>query len=172
MQMQSKPKPVASKVERRSYAQSNTPIKKKSEKKPEKKNNKQNDLLRLAKESISKFNKPTKPVKLDSLKLIGDLNIDKTEIYDPKNEDTFGYQEEVVFLLRSYLRLPEHGTVKVSLTILRSGKVGKFKVVTSDSKQNRHYVETSVPQITFPGFSKNFIGQNDHTFLITLTSQT
>lgn len=133
-----------------------------------KEDTKQDKLLKLAKESIAKTQVPSKNITVP--KMIGELNIDRTIVSDPSGEDKYGYREEVMLLLKSLLRLPEHGNVKVELTLSRDGRVASVIVVSTDSKRNKEYVEKAIPEVVFPSFGKHFVNQQEHTFLITLAS--
>ena len=140
--------------------------------KPIKKKNEKKDLFKSIKESLTKIKKQDKSLKsITAPQLIGELHIDKPVVFDPSDDNAVEYQDEIVLLLTSYLRLPEHGKVKVKLTIQRTGSVSKLEILNSDSKQNKKYVEHAVSEIVFPDFGDNFKGQQSHDFLITLASR-
>ncbi|MDP1836221.1 MAG: hypothetical protein Q8K75_09905 [Chlamydiales bacterium] len=80
------------------------------------------------------------------------------------------YQDDLAVRLRSLLRLPEYGDVKVSLTIDRSGKVLAFEVLQSENAANRRYVDTHLPRCKFADFGKHFVDESSKTFQLTLSN--
>ncbi len=52
------------------------------------------------------------------------------------------YEDELSLRLRSGLKLPETGDVKVSITLNRQGKVIKTEIISSKSTLNRRAIET------------------------------
>ncbi|MCH1429179.1 MAG: hypothetical protein L7U87_00305 [Chlamydiales bacterium] len=84
-----------------------------------------------------------------------------------KNQE---YQQELVEILRAFLRLPEEGNVKFSLTINRNGIVESIEVNNSHSAKNRSYITEKVPELKFPSFGMSFFGQKNHTFLLNLSN--
>lgn len=84
-----------------------------------------------------------------------------------KNQE---YQQELVEILRAFLRLPEEGNVKFSLTINRNGIVEAVEVNNSHSAKNTSYIAEKVPELKFPSFGMSFFGQKNHTFLLNLSN--
>ena len=60
------------------------------------------------------------------------------------------YSDEVAYRLKMSLRLPDYGSVKIKLTLDRSGKVVKIETVQTQSAKNKAYVESKIPAIVFP----------------------
>lgn len=82
----------------------------------------------------------------------------------------FEYEEELIARLKILLKLPEMGDVKVTLTLNRQGKVVKTEIISAANLMNRKAIEAQLPTIQFPPFGKTFVGENTHTFTITLTN--
>ena len=61
-----------------------------------------------------------------------------------------GALAELIALMQKTLALPEIGEVKIELTVAADGKVKKLKVLASESEANRHYLETELPELSFP----------------------
>jgi outer membrane biosynthesis protein TonB len=80
------------------------------------------------------------------------------------------YNDDLIVRLRSLLRLPEYGDVKVSLTIDRSGKVLAFEVLQSENAANKRYVDLHLPRCKFADFGKHFADENSKTFQLTLSN--
>lgn len=80
------------------------------------------------------------------------------------------YQDDLIVRLRSLLRLPEYGDVKVSLTIDRSGKVLAFEVLKSENAANKRYVDLHLPRCKFADFGKHFADEGSKTFQLTLSN--
>lgn len=78
------------------------------------------------------------------------------------------YSDEVAYRLKVSLRLPDYGSVKIKLTLERSGKVVKLETVQTQSQKNKAYVESKVPTILFPPFGQRFSSDKENTFTITL----
>jgi outer membrane biosynthesis protein TonB len=95
----------------------------------------------------------------------------------PKSQDgeasydlSLVYEVELVARLKILFSLPEMGEVKVDLTINRQGKVMKLEIISSANAVNRKAIETRLPSIQFPDFGKAFVGEQTHTFKLTLTN--
>lgn len=80
------------------------------------------------------------------------------------------YREELAQRLKLLLKLPEHGEVKLKLTLDRAGKFVKLSIVSSGSKKNQSYIEKTVPSLSFPAFGDRFGSSKDYTFTITLNN--
>ena len=78
------------------------------------------------------------------------------------------YSDEIAYRLKSSLRFPDYGAVKIKLTLDRTGKVLKCETVHSESAKNKSYVESKVPGIVFSSFGQQFQGATQTTFVITL----
>ncbi len=139
-------------------------------------------LLKKAKENLSKAltNTPTHTIKqeqtaasLTTPKLIGEL---KSESLIAQADSLHGnsleasYQDELVTRLKMLLQLPEYGTVDIELTLSRSGKVLKFKIMRDESANNRRYIEKNIPTMHFHPFGSSFEGKAEHTFVIRLSN--
>ncbi len=81
------------------------------------------------------------------------------------------YCEELAGRLKLFLRLPAYGEVKLRLTLKRNGHVAKVEILSSINGDNRRYVEKSLPELQFMPFGQNFVGEEQHTFLLTLTNE-
>jgi outer membrane biosynthesis protein TonB len=80
----------------------------------------------------------------------------------------FTYEEELAIYLKSKLKLPEPGEVKIKLTLSSDGKVLALSTIQSGSEKNRSHVEERVPKIKFPSFDERLEGETKHTFSVVL----
>lgn len=168
-------KPDIKKVPPRIVQKENKKIKvetKKSEiKSPQKK---QNELFDKAKESMAKIAQQASKAfpKKQATEAIGSLKIDaQTDLNVPFSEQESIYRQELASRLKLLLQLPEHGEVKLKLTLERIGKVAKLVIVSAESLSNRNYVEQTLPSLKFPAFGNNFTTESDYTFSITLRNE-
>jgi len=80
------------------------------------------------------------------------------------------YEDELTQRLRMELRLPEHGEVRIALTLSRDGQVKSVEVFDTQSAANRKYVQNMVPALHFSGFGKHFPDQEARRFVLVLTN--
>jgi outer membrane biosynthesis protein TonB len=98
---------------------------------------------------------------------------------DPqKEEDTLltlvddtSYQETLVSYLHQALNLPEHGEVKIELTLRRDGTVANLIVLKTESEKNKSYLEKSLPHLKFPILDGMFSNKNLQTFILTFCNE-
>lgn len=81
------------------------------------------------------------------------------------------YRDEVAQILQGALRLPEYGSIKIELTISKTGKVEKVMILSSESSKNKQYIEQKVPGLHFPSFGSRFQECPQCTFSITLKNE-
>lgn len=81
------------------------------------------------------------------------------------------YADVLIDRLRKSLEFPEYGKVDIELTLDRSGKVLKIKILSDESQKNRQYVEKMVPQLKFSPFGLFFPGESSHTFVVSLHNE-
>jgi colicin import membrane protein len=81
------------------------------------------------------------------------------------------YYSELILRLQSTLHLPEDGSVKVTLTLQRSGKVLKAQITACKSKENAAYLENTLSCLSFAPFGTNFPGKDLYTFHLCLANQ-
>lgn len=81
------------------------------------------------------------------------------------------YRDQLECLLQLHLRFPEFGSVKIKLTLERSGKFLKVSIVNARSTANRAYIEKMIPTLKYPSFGNNFAGQDQYTFVLDLSNQ-
>lgn len=82
------------------------------------------------------------------------------------------YKEDLAQQMQLMMRLPEYGTVRVSLTLTSVGKVKQVDVLSAASEKNRLYVLQSLPELSFSPFGKYFAGEREHVFCLTLNNET
>lgn len=80
------------------------------------------------------------------------------------------YRDEVAVRLKSALKLPDYGKVKLKLTLNRSGKVATVVIVNSENVQNKEYIEKTVPKLIFPPFGTRFGDASQFTFMVSLNN--
>lgn len=145
---------------------------------------KEQALFAKAKENIAKMEETrnqiaARPsVKLDeafTLKPISHLKIDALPgefgAGGELSTSEVNYRNEVAGRLKSALRLPDYGAVKIKLTLDRSGKVAQIEVVSSESQKNKVYIEKTLISLLFPNFGTHFKGADQYTFLVTLNNE-
>jgi colicin import membrane protein len=85
----------------------------------------------------------------------------------PLSKSQSSYRDELAGRLKLLLILPEVGEVKLKLTLERSGKVAKLAMISSESTKNQHYIEKTLPTLSFPPPPS---GEGTLTFSITLSN--
>jgi colicin import membrane protein len=141
-------------------------------------------LFAKAKENLAKMAETRNPintspsVKLDEapiLRPISQLKIDALPgefgAGGELSTSEVNYRNEVAGRLKSALRLPDYGAVKIKLTLDRSGKVTQVEVISSESQKNKLYVEKTLLTLLFPNFGTHFKGAAQYTFLVTLNNE-
>ncbi len=142
---------------------------------PSFKDQKRNKLLAQAQESIDKIQKaqPTNSHSSGinkSIPSIGELQSEQFISLLGKSPETI-YSNALISRLKVLLQMPEHGDVDIELTLSRSGKVIKLKVLRDESSINRLYIEKIIPTLSFPSFEPFSDNETQHTFAIRLTNQ-
>ncbi len=143
-------------------------------------------LLAKAKEKLAKVNETRDKISSSSAnspkidldmsllpKELGNLQVDTLPIIEIGGNNWEGvkesnYVDEVAYRLKIALRLPDYGTVKIKLTLDRTGKVIKVETMHSESMKNKSYIESKVPTLLFPPFGQRFQGASQNTFIISL----
>lgn len=152
------PKPVASNKPKKAPPK---PAKKEPAKKPQPNN--QQKALSMMKSALAQIDKPTNQKQQTVGKLASEsIKLQSSEIR---------YCDELISYLQQLLTLPELGDVKLRLTLSREGKVISLNILTSANEKNRVYVEKTLPTLTLPPFGKQFQGEKEHAFPITLTTR-
>lgn len=108
------------------------------------------------------------PAQIENLQVEALIVDARTEQMNPQE---IGYYGELASRLKLKLRLPEHGEVKIKLTLERSGRFLKVVIVSSASSKNREYIEKTLPKLTYPGFGNNFGQSSEYTFVIALSNE-
>lgn len=144
---------------------------------------KEQALLAKAKETLAKMGETRDKISSSSSlvsleatalpKELGSLQVDALPVGEVENGGDWGsketsYRDEVAYRLKSALKLPDYGAVKIELTLDRTGKFVKVKIVNSESSKNKAYVESNIPKMIFPSFGLRFQGKSQSTFEITL----
>lgn len=97
------------------------------------------------------------------------LTID-TETSDA-GEQAESYIESIVGHLHRSLTLPELGAVKIQLRLRQDGSVIKLIVLSSESKENKRYLETHLPLLHFPRFEEAYVGKKEHEFILNFVNE-
>lgn len=130
-------------------------------------------LLKSVEENIAKIGKKAdkpsqkKDLGLDLPQAISSLKIETDKV---ETVADIAYEDEIRLFLKASLILPEFGDVKIKLTVKRSGKVTLVKVLKSESKKNKEYLEESLLQLKLPSFGKHFSGLEEKSFTLTLSN--
>lgn len=82
-----------------------------------------------------------------------------------------GYGDLLTKALQSRLSLRSYGAVKVSITLTRDGKVKTFKILSSESDENRKQIEAHLKGALLAPFGRNFPGEKEREFVILLTGE-
>jgi len=72
--------------------------------------------------------------------------------------------------MRTFLTLPEHGSVQIELTLSGQGEIEKIVIAQADSEKNRRYVEKSLKGMQFFEVASLLRGKRQ-TLLLLLTSK-
>lgn len=78
------------------------------------------------------------------------------------------YQMTLVRHLQEKFELPEHGEVKIALTLKKDGSVIKVQVVKAESEKNRVFLEKNLISLVFPSFP---FDNEKITFVLTFCNQ-
>ena len=130
---------------------------------------KKNEILKELKESLAKIEKNPIPEQKSVLTLpknIQSLQIDQTEQVEKSD-----YFVLLAQTLKEELELPEHGDVKLELTVLSNGRVLKIRVLAAASEKNRKYLELNLPRLILPPFNEDFKYEREHTFTLTFCNE-
>lgn len=140
----------------------------------ENKNTNQQELLAKAQESIARIDKVKSKVDKSLEKtIIGleDLKIDQITFDPTSNYAENTYTSELVYRLKTLLKLPEAGIVHIRLILSSSGKVKQVSVIKSTSKKNEIHIKKEIPNIVFSPFDKSFGNQTEHEFNLHLSHE-
>ncbi len=85
--------------------------------------------------------------------------------------DAMREQETLVSYLHQVLNLPDHGEVKIELTLRRDGSVARLVVLKSESEKNKTYLEKSLSHLKFPILDGMFSNKNQQTFILTFCNE-
>ncbi len=165
------------KVESKKAIPPKTPVQTKTNKKvPEKKKQAKKgtseaaipeNLLKELEQSFRNIESKSKPSlkknKLDLPKNISKLEIDQSDLIENQADDS-SYYSSLIRRLQDELHLPEHGEVKIALTLKRDGSVIKVQVIKAESEKNRLFLEKHLPKVTFPHFP---FDKQENTFILT-----
>ncbi len=97
--------------------------------------------------------------------------VDEKVKQTPVAIDQSSYEEELAERLRLLLKLPEWGSVRVALTLNRSGEVCGVKILNAQNEANSDYVAGRLTGRTLAPFDKHFSGEQQHTFTLTLNNE-
>ena len=137
-------------------------------KQPPRKSSRQKALKELE-ETLAKIEKKAlstetvKPLLLP--KEIETLHIDHV-IEDNLPKEELSYLTVLVTALQEKLQLPEDGTVRLQITLLKSGRVEKVTILYAESENNKHYLERELIHVSLPPFSDELAGKTAHTFTL------
>jgi len=77
------------------------------------------------------------------------------------------YASDLVQCLQNALELPQHGAVKLELTLKTDGAFVKMRVLESANNANKKFLETHLKSVHFPPFSGPLKKEKEHAFVIT-----
>lgn len=103
---------------------------------------------------------------------IKELKADQYEITTPiQSEEKLLYQDILISFLKKSLQLPAFGSVKLSMTISKEGRLASLKVLFSDSEINRLFLQEKLETLIYPLFTKELLQSSEQTFELTFCSQ-
>ena len=132
------------------------------------------ELLRELEESIAKIDQkrdnlyPEKTLQTPKAIRLDAPTFGSKLVYE---EESTGYKENLISYLHQTLNLPEHGEVKIQLTLRPDGSVVKLVVLKTESEKNRIYLEKSLPLLRFPIFDKASAQKKEQTFILTFCNE-
>ena len=109
-------------------------------------------LIKELEDSLAKMDaKPKKPYPKKQLLIPSapqKLSVDKIDDSYLQEE----YQMSLIRHLQEKFELPEHGEVKIALTLKKDGSVIKVQVIKAESEKNRAFLEKNLTSQHFPSF--------------------
>lgn len=81
------------------------------------------------------------------------------------------YSSDLASLLHQSLNLPDHGEVKIKLTVRKDGTVVSVAILQAESEKNRQYLQENLPKLRFPSFQGSFAKNAQHTFVLTFCNE-
>lgn len=130
-------------------------------------------LLDELEESIAKIHKkPDKEYsnRTNSTQKIAAPTLRSTSITLATNVSS-DYQSKLIACLHETLHLPEHGEVKVELTLSSDGRLLRLQVLSAESKRNKTYLEDQLHHVTFPPISSGNSSTKEHSFTLSFTHE-
>ncbi len=98
---------------------------------------------------------------------INALKVDKEVSMEPAVQ----YRDNLVAFLQNELKLPEIGSVTLKLSLQANGKVLQVIILSSESENNKAYLEGLLPNMEFPMFGKELGQKKNHTFTLTFCNE-
>ena len=128
----------------------------------------QNKIVKELEEIIAKIEERNviMPAPSSLQEIIGGVQ-DKDIIFAEHPEES--YQNALLTYLHEALHLPEHGEVKMQLTIKEDGSLAKIVVLKAESVKNRGYLEKQLPLLRFP-YPQDLPGK-EKTFVLTFCNE-
>ncbi len=77
------------------------------------------------------------------------------------------YASDLVQCLQNALQLPQHGAVKLELTLKVDGTFMKMRILESANPANKKFLETHLKSVHYPPFSGPLKKEKEHSFVIT-----
>ena len=136
---------------------------------------KERELLAQAQETLAKISSASGKLPLTAPQIqpqnslpnyIDTLQTDQFSWQNRENSENMSYQNQIAFKLKKTLRFPEYGSVKIKLTLARSGRVEKLEILASASVKNKIYIEQALPALLFPTLDNSEAGPNTFIFLL------
>ncbi len=108
------------------------------------------------------------PVAIESLHVD---EVIESEIPLEKSSDRGDYLGIMIDHLQRSLELPEEGSVRLELTVLKSGEIKKMKILASESKTNQQYLEMHLPLVQCPRFTGDWGNFYEQTVVFTFCNE-
>jgi colicin import membrane protein len=112
---------------------------------------------------------------------VGSLNVDQGVSSPSFSEDSpydgytssspeAHYIADLIRRLQLNIRLPEHGEVRVKLTLNRTGTVTTVTVLSGKTDKIKKAIVEKLRTISFSSFGRSFSNESEHTFLLRLSN--
>lgn len=120
----------------------------------------------LAKIDNKVYSKPQSKLDVPQIKSSSSSKIPFPD-FGEMEEEAGTDEETLISFLRTSLKLPEFGEVKIQLTVKKDGSVVRLVVLEAESQKNKAYLEKNLPQLKFP-----LIFDKEKTFTLTFCNET
>lgn len=128
-------------------------------------------LLKELEESIAKIDKKSdKQIVQQSHNTQSPIKL-QIDHFDEDPPNHSHYTDTLVNHLHRHLSLPDHGEVKIQLSLRQDGTITRMVVLNAQSEKNKRYLETHLIRLKFPQFEQSHANQKECTFILTFCNE-